>query len=90
MLALPRLSPIVLAVPPLYAPENVSVPSVAVRLARLDPSATPEIVELVRAEFGTLDTVNTPALLVSPVPSSDEKLLPPRMKLVVEAVANDE
>ena len=43
-----RLSPTVLAVPPLYAPENVSVLSVAVRLAKLEPNATPLIVEFVR------------------------------------------
>ena len=46
--AFPRLRPIVLAVPPLYVPENVRVESVAERLARLDPRDTPEIVELVR------------------------------------------
>jgi hypothetical protein len=46
--ALARFSPTVLAVPPLYEPENVSVPSVAERLARLEPSDIPEMVELVR------------------------------------------
>jgi hypothetical protein len=46
--ALPRFSPIVLAVPPLYVPENVSVLSVAERLARFEPRDIPEIVEFVR------------------------------------------
>ena len=45
MFALPRLSPMSLAVLPLYVPENVRVPFVAVRLAKLEPSAIPEIVE---------------------------------------------
>ncbi len=87
---LARFSPTVLAVPPLYEPENVSVLSVAVRSARLDPSEMPEIVEFVRAEFGTLDTVSTPPLFVSPVPSSDVNDEPFSMKLVVDAVTNDE
>ena len=43
-----RLRPMVRAVPPLYVPENVSVGSVAVRSARLEPSAMPEMVELAR------------------------------------------
>ena len=43
--ALFRLSPIVRAVPPLYVPEKVRVPFVAVRSARLEPRAIPLIVE---------------------------------------------
>lgn len=45
---LARLSPIVLAVPPLYVPENERVESVAERLARFCPSDIPEIVEFWR------------------------------------------
>jgi hypothetical protein len=56
VLAFPRLRATVCAVPPLYEPENVRVPLAAVRLARLEPSATPLMVELVR-----------PALLRVPV-----------------------
>ena len=67
MLALVRFSPMVRAVDPLYVPENERVLSVAVRSARLEPSAIPEIVELVRpALFSVPDTVgvkvNAPAL----------------------------
>ena len=40
MFAFPRLSPTVLAVCPSYAPENVSVASVAVRSARSTSPAT--------------------------------------------------
>ena len=87
--ALPRLRPIVLAVPPLYAPENVSVPFVAVRSARLDPSEILEIVEFCRDAFGTLDTVSIPAEFVSPLPSSDVNVEPPSMKFVDDAVVND-
>jgi len=43
--ALVRLRPMVLAVPPLYVPENERVESVAERLARLEPRAIPEMVE---------------------------------------------
>ncbi len=89
MFALPRFSPTVLAVPPLYEPENVSVPSVAVRSARFPPSAIPEIVEFCRAELGTLDTVSTPPVFVRPVPSSDVNVELPRIRLVVEAVVID-
>ncbi len=39
------------AVLPLYVPEKVSVVSVAVRSARLDPRAMPEIVELASIAF---------------------------------------
>ena len=52
---LPRLSPTVCALEPLYEPEKVSVPLVAERFARFPPSETPEMVELVR-----------PALLMVP------------------------
>ena len=45
VLALPRLSPMVCAVPPLYAPEKVREPLVAVRLLRVEPRAMPLIVE---------------------------------------------
>ena len=45
MFALPTLSPIVLAVPPLYVPEKVKEESVAERLAKLEPSEIPEMVE---------------------------------------------
>ena len=45
MLELPRLSPTVLAVAPVYDPENVKVPSVAERAARFDPRETPEMVD---------------------------------------------
>jgi hypothetical protein len=45
VLAWPRLRPMVRAVPPLYVPLNVRVPSVAERLARLEPRAMPLIVE---------------------------------------------
>jgi hypothetical protein len=48
VLAFPRLRPTVLAVPPLYVPENVRVPSVAEKFARLEPRAIPLIVEFVR------------------------------------------
>ena len=48
MFGFPRFKPIVLAVPPLYVPENESVLSVAERFARLEPRAMPEIVELER------------------------------------------
>jgi hypothetical protein len=47
VLAFPRLRPTVLAVPPLYVPEKVRVESVAEKFARLEPRATPLIVELV-------------------------------------------
>ena len=57
-LGLFRFNPTVLAVPPLYEPENVRVESVAVKSARLFPRATPEIVELVRpALFSVPDIV---------------------------------
>jgi len=45
LLALPRLSPMVLAVPPLYVPEKVRVLSVAERLAKFEPREIPEMVE---------------------------------------------
>ena len=51
-----RFRPIVLAVPPLYVPENVRVEFVAVRSARFDPREIPEMVEFAR-----------PALLRVPV-----------------------
>ncbi len=44
-LALVRLRPMVRAVPPLYEPENVREPLVAVRSAKLEPRAIPEMVE---------------------------------------------
>ena len=51
--AFARLSPTVCAVLPLYEPEKVSVPFVAVRALRLEPSAMPEIVEFRSPEFGS-------------------------------------
>ncbi len=45
ILALFKLRPMVLAALPLYVPENVREASVAERLARLAPRATPEMVE---------------------------------------------
>ncbi len=89
MFGLERFSPTVLARPPLYAPENVSVPSVAVRSARLDPSAIPEIVEFCKDALGTLDTVSDPPTFDSPVPSRDVNVEPPTVKFVVEAVVNE-
>ena len=83
------LRTIFLAVPPLYEPENVRLVSPAVRSAKLEPSAIPEIVEFCRAEFGTLDTVSTPPLFVNPVPSRDVNVELPKIRLVVEAVVND-
>ena len=50
----------VLAVPPLYVPENVSVESVAVRSAKLDPKAIPEMVELAKSVLATVAQVATP------------------------------
>ncbi len=70
MFGLDRLSPTVLAVPPSYEPENVSVPLVAVSAPSVPPSEIPLIVELVRPELfrvpdidgvsvrAPLDTVN--------------------------------
>ena len=89
VLALPRFSPTVLAVLPLYDPENVSVPLVAVRSARLEPREIPEIVEFWRAEFGTLDTVSMLDEFDSPVPSRPTNVCPPSIRLVVEAVVKD-
>lgn len=90
--ALARLRPIVLAVLPLYVPENVRVPSVAVRLPRLEPSAIPEIVEL-----ANIALVIAPVPIVRAPPDSDRpepsRLLndePFTIRFVVEAVANDE
>ena len=48
VLGLERLRDTVLAVPPLYAPENVRVESPAVREARFCPREMPEMVEFVR------------------------------------------
>ena len=48
MFGLERLSPTVLAVEPLYEPENVSVESAAVSAFRVPPNEIPEIVEFVR------------------------------------------
>ena len=48
VLALERFKPIVLAVLPLYVPEKVRVPLVAVRSPRFEPREIPEILELVR------------------------------------------
>ena len=44
-LALPRARPTVLAVAPVYEPEKVSVPSVAVRAPKVLPRAIPLMVE---------------------------------------------
>ena len=66
MFGLERFNPTVRAVPPLYAPENVSVESVAVRFARFDPSEIPLIVELVN-----------PALLRVPVTVGVTVIAPP-------------
>ena len=52
-LSLLKVSPIVLAVLPLYVPEKVRVELVAVRSARLEPRAMPEIVELESIAFET-------------------------------------
>ncbi len=65
-LALPRFRPTVLATAPLYEPEKVSVPLVAVKSAKFPPSEIPEIVELVSPElFSVPDivgvTVSAPA-----------------------------
>jgi hypothetical protein len=79
--ALDRFNPIVLAVPPLYVPEKVRVLFVAVRSARLLPRVIPLMVLEVRP--------STPPLFDSPVPRSDTKEEPPRLKFVVEAVVND-
>ncbi len=51
MFGLARFSPTVLAVPPSYEPENVSVPLVAVSAPRVPPSEIPLIVEFVRPEL---------------------------------------
>ena len=51
---------IVLAVPPLYEPENESEVLPAVRSAKLDPKAIPEIVELARSVLATVAQVATP------------------------------
>ena len=48
LLALAKLRPTVRAVPPLYEPEKVRLPSVAVRVFKFEPRAMPEMVELVR------------------------------------------
>lgn len=56
LFALARLRPTVCAAAPVYEPENVSDPFVAVRAPSVPPRATPEIVEFVR-----------PALLRVPV-----------------------
>ena len=60
VLALPRLSPIVRAVEPLYVPEKVRVVSVAVRSARLEPRAMPEMVEFARSVLATVAQVAAP------------------------------
>jgi hypothetical protein len=76
VLAWPRLRPMVRAVPPLYVPLNVRVPSVAERLARLEPRAMPEMVELVR-----------PALLRVPVMAGVPSVnVPPEFVTVCEMV----
>lgn len=61
VLALPRFSPMVLAVPPLYAPEKVRVESVAVRSARFEPRAIPLMVELARSVLATVAQVAIPS-----------------------------
>ena len=53
MFALPKLSPIVLAVAPVYVPEKVKVPSVAVKFASVPPKEIPEIVEAAKSAIAT-------------------------------------
>ncbi len=54
---LAKFNPTVCAVPPLYEPENVSVPFVAVRLARFAPRAIPEMVELVNPALSNVPEI---------------------------------
>ena len=67
MLAFPRFNPIDCAAAPVYVPENVSVPSVAVRFASVPPREIPEIVELVSPALSRVPEivgvrVNAPAV----------------------------
>ena len=89
MFGLARFSPTVLAVPPSYEPEKVKVESVAERLARLEPSAIPEMVEFWSEAFGMLDVTSAPAERARPVPVRSLNDSPLIIKFVVEAVLND-
>ncbi len=89
VLLLPKLRPIVLAVPPLYVPENVRVESVAVRSARLLPRAIPEIVEFWSEALGMLEVTSAPPEILRPVPVRSLKDSPFTMRFVVEAVVNE-
>ena len=90
--ALVKLRPTVRAVEPLYVPENVSVLSVAVRLARLEPSEIPEIVELanILLDIAPVPTVRAPPDSDRPLPNRLLNDEPFTTRFVVEAVVNDE
>jgi len=80
--ALAKFNPMVLAVPPLYEPENVSEELVAVRSARFPPRAIPEMVELVNpALFRVPDTVG-----VSVRAPADGTTVVPRVRPLNDAV----
>ena len=64
-----RFNPTVCAVEPLYEPLKVRVPLVAVSAPKVPPSATPEMVELDREEFGIAAVLSVLPLQESPVPA---------------------
>ena len=86
-----RFNPTVCALPPVYDPENVSVPLVAVRVASVPPSETPLMVELasIPLVIAPVPMVNAPLLFERPAPRSELNDEPLTTRLVVEAVAND-
>ena len=75
--ALPRFRPIVLVVLPLYAPEKVNVPSVAVSDARLFPRDMPLMVELERYELLIEVVADTAPLVPKSNPEREATDRPP-------------
>jgi len=88
LLGLERLSPTVLAVPPLYASENVRVLSVAVRPARSAPRAMPLMVEFWSSALlmEALGRMTLPPVTVRPLEEARpaEDIPPAKVEVAVE------